>query len=163
VSRENVDLYIHSPIRLHGVVLNYLSTGTTLPFFTFNGCQEKKLTEKLYRNRVFSKHFIRRFLNKIHCLHWKRRKVLKEILENRQMLLRTTKKKGTGMLQGGEPCYKCNNARNTNSPAVESPSVSYTGKVSNSKKNTTRTKRKMMHDVLFLGINCLCSIERIHT
>jgi hypothetical protein len=31
-----VDLYIHSPIRLHGVVLNYLRTGTTLPFtFTF--------------------------------------------------------------------------------------------------------------------------------
>jgi hypothetical protein len=30
-SQENVDLYIHSPIRLHGVVLNYLSTGTTLP------------------------------------------------------------------------------------------------------------------------------------
>jgi hypothetical protein len=27
-----VDLYIHSPLRLHGVVLNYLSTGTTLPF-----------------------------------------------------------------------------------------------------------------------------------
>jgi hypothetical protein len=27
-----MDLYIHSPIRLHGVVLNYLSTGTTLPF-----------------------------------------------------------------------------------------------------------------------------------
>jgi hypothetical protein len=26
-----MDLYIHSPIRLHGVVLNYLSTGTTLP------------------------------------------------------------------------------------------------------------------------------------
>jgi hypothetical protein len=25
-----VDLYIHSPIRLPGVVLNYLSTGTTL-------------------------------------------------------------------------------------------------------------------------------------
>jgi hypothetical protein len=30
--QENVDLYIHSPIRLHGVVLNYLSTGATLPF-----------------------------------------------------------------------------------------------------------------------------------
>jgi hypothetical protein len=29
--QENVDLYIHSPIRLHGVVLNSLSTGTTLP------------------------------------------------------------------------------------------------------------------------------------
>jgi hypothetical protein len=29
-----MDLYIHSPIRLHGVVLNYLSTGTTLPFYT---------------------------------------------------------------------------------------------------------------------------------
>jgi hypothetical protein len=28
---ENVDLYIHSSIRLHGVVLNSLSTGTTLP------------------------------------------------------------------------------------------------------------------------------------
>jgi hypothetical protein len=27
-----VDVYIHSPIRLHGVVLNYLSTGTTLPY-----------------------------------------------------------------------------------------------------------------------------------
>jgi hypothetical protein len=30
-----VDLYIHSPIRLHGVVLNSLSTGTTLPFTRF--------------------------------------------------------------------------------------------------------------------------------
>jgi hypothetical protein len=28
-----VDLYIHSPIRFHGVVLNWLSTGITLPFF----------------------------------------------------------------------------------------------------------------------------------
>jgi hypothetical protein len=27
-----MDLYIHSLIRLHGVVLNSLSTGTTLPF-----------------------------------------------------------------------------------------------------------------------------------
>jgi hypothetical protein len=26
-----VDLYIHSPIHLHGVVFNQLSTGTTLP------------------------------------------------------------------------------------------------------------------------------------
>jgi hypothetical protein len=31
----NVDLYIHSPIRLHGVVLNLLSTETTLPFLPF--------------------------------------------------------------------------------------------------------------------------------
>jgi hypothetical protein len=29
--QEYVDLYIHFPI-LHGVVLNYLGTGTTLPF-----------------------------------------------------------------------------------------------------------------------------------
>jgi hypothetical protein len=29
-----VDLYIHFPIRHHGVMLNSLSTGTTLPFFT---------------------------------------------------------------------------------------------------------------------------------
>jgi hypothetical protein len=28
-----VNLYIHSPIRLLGVVLNWLSTGTTLPFY----------------------------------------------------------------------------------------------------------------------------------
>jgi hypothetical protein len=28
--KKNVDLYIHSPIRLHGVVLNELSTGTAL-------------------------------------------------------------------------------------------------------------------------------------
>jgi hypothetical protein len=26
-----VELYLHSPICLHGIVLNYLSTGTTLP------------------------------------------------------------------------------------------------------------------------------------
>jgi hypothetical protein len=26
-----VDLYVHTPIRLHGVVLSLLSTGTTLP------------------------------------------------------------------------------------------------------------------------------------
>jgi hypothetical protein len=29
-----VKLYLHSPIYLHGVVLNYLSTGTTLPYIT---------------------------------------------------------------------------------------------------------------------------------
>jgi hypothetical protein len=29
--KKNVDLYVHSPIRLYGVVLNRLSTGTTLP------------------------------------------------------------------------------------------------------------------------------------
>jgi hypothetical protein len=32
--KENVDLYIHSPICLHGVVLNYLSTVATLPYLT---------------------------------------------------------------------------------------------------------------------------------
>jgi hypothetical protein len=51
---------------------------------------------------------------------------------------------------------------NTNSPAVESSSGSYTEKVSNSKKNTTRTKRKKMHNVLFLGIIWLHSSECIH-
>jgi hypothetical protein len=30
--KKNVDLYIHSPIRHHGVVFNQLSTGTTLLF-----------------------------------------------------------------------------------------------------------------------------------
>jgi hypothetical protein len=28
-------LYLHFVIRLHGVVLNYLRTGTTLPFYLF--------------------------------------------------------------------------------------------------------------------------------
>jgi hypothetical protein len=32
-----VDLYIHSPIRLHGVVLNYLSRGQLSPHFTALG------------------------------------------------------------------------------------------------------------------------------
>jgi hypothetical protein len=27
-----MDVYIHSPIRLHGMALNKLSTGTSLPF-----------------------------------------------------------------------------------------------------------------------------------
>jgi hypothetical protein len=31
-----VELYIHFPIRLHGVVFNSLSTGTTLPFLQYN-------------------------------------------------------------------------------------------------------------------------------
>jgi hypothetical protein len=30
-----LELYIHSPIRLHGVVLNSLRTGTNLPFLHF--------------------------------------------------------------------------------------------------------------------------------
>jgi hypothetical protein len=35
--QEYIDLYIHSPIRLHGVVINYLSTGTTLLLLLLNG------------------------------------------------------------------------------------------------------------------------------
>jgi hypothetical protein len=41
-----VDLYIHSPILLHGVVLNQLSTGTTLPFYLIHltgGCVELRV------------------------------------------------------------------------------------------------------------------------
>jgi hypothetical protein len=34
--KKNVNLYSHSPIRLHGVVLNYLSTGTTFSYLTVN-------------------------------------------------------------------------------------------------------------------------------
>jgi hypothetical protein len=30
--RRMMELYLHSPICLHGTVLNLLSTGTTLPF-----------------------------------------------------------------------------------------------------------------------------------
>jgi hypothetical protein len=30
-----VELYLHSPICLHGIMPNYLSTGTTLPFYLY--------------------------------------------------------------------------------------------------------------------------------
>jgi hypothetical protein len=36
-----MDLYIYVPIRLHGVVLNYLSTGITLPLMEV--CENKML------------------------------------------------------------------------------------------------------------------------
>jgi hypothetical protein len=35
-SQENVGLYIHSPTRLHGVGLNYLSTESTSPYLSRN-------------------------------------------------------------------------------------------------------------------------------
>jgi hypothetical protein len=38
-----VDLYIHSPIRLHGVVLNSLGTGTNLPFTFYEGKVKDKV------------------------------------------------------------------------------------------------------------------------
>jgi hypothetical protein len=41
-----MDLYIHSPIRLNGLVLNYLSTGTTLLFIGENRLKRKKETKK---------------------------------------------------------------------------------------------------------------------
>jgi hypothetical protein len=36
-----MELHLHSPIRLHGVVLHWLSTGTTIPFTLFALCQIK--------------------------------------------------------------------------------------------------------------------------
>jgi hypothetical protein len=38
--KKNVDLYIHSPIRLHGIVLNQLSTGTTLHSYVLRNLHE---------------------------------------------------------------------------------------------------------------------------
>jgi hypothetical protein len=40
-----VDLYIHSPIHLHGVVLNYLSTGTTLLLLSGNKKRRQRKSE----------------------------------------------------------------------------------------------------------------------
>jgi hypothetical protein len=45
-----VDLYIHSPIRLHGVVLNFLSTGTNLTFMQWSSGQRSWL--QIQRSRV---------------------------------------------------------------------------------------------------------------
>jgi hypothetical protein len=42
-----VDLYIHSPIRLHDVVLNELSGETTLPFLTRKTDIDGRITLKL--------------------------------------------------------------------------------------------------------------------
>jgi hypothetical protein len=44
-----VYLYIHTPIRLHGVVLNYLSTGAALPFTGYT--QNKHLVTDAQRQR----------------------------------------------------------------------------------------------------------------
>jgi hypothetical protein len=38
-----VNLYIHSPIRLHAVVLNWLKTGKTLPLNRFIICEFRPL------------------------------------------------------------------------------------------------------------------------
>jgi hypothetical protein len=40
--KKNVDLYIRSPIRLHGVVFNQLSTGKTLPYLYLKGRPARK-------------------------------------------------------------------------------------------------------------------------
>jgi hypothetical protein len=46
---NNVDLYTHSPIRLHGVVPNYLITGTILSYFTaFYISTDSSLTNTRY-------------------------------------------------------------------------------------------------------------------
>jgi hypothetical protein len=41
-----VDLYIHSPIRLHGVMINLLSTGTTLPFLLVGPLYQPLVVDK---------------------------------------------------------------------------------------------------------------------
>jgi hypothetical protein len=45
-----MDLYIHSPIRLHGVVLNQLSTGVILPF-TLLYTSEDRILQNVYASR----------------------------------------------------------------------------------------------------------------
>jgi hypothetical protein len=44
--KENMDLYIHSPIRLHGAVLSELCTGTYLPFTT--SAYKESLIERIH-------------------------------------------------------------------------------------------------------------------
>jgi hypothetical protein len=39
-----MDLYIHSPIRLHGIVLTYLSTGIILPYLLFKADDKMHVT-----------------------------------------------------------------------------------------------------------------------
>jgi hypothetical protein len=55
-----MELYIHSPIRVHGVVLNSLSIGSTLLIFTFNSyhniMRSKRVVRKLMNNCQFLLH-----------------------------------------------------------------------------------------------------------
>jgi hypothetical protein len=44
-----VDVYIHSPIRLHGIVLNSLNTGTTLPLPSLVGIQVESIPIRIKR------------------------------------------------------------------------------------------------------------------
>jgi hypothetical protein len=46
-------IYTSTPIRLHGVVLNYLSTGTTLPLPTTEKIVQE-MSDRIDRNRSFS-------------------------------------------------------------------------------------------------------------
>jgi hypothetical protein len=45
LTEQNVDLYIHSPVCLHGVVRNQLSTGTSLPFTLY--CNESSAASEM--------------------------------------------------------------------------------------------------------------------
>jgi hypothetical protein len=60
-------LYIHSPIRLHGVVLNYINTGTTLPFFSMciKLCVKLEKTKTLFSGTIKWISGIQDKLNKI--------------------------------------------------------------------------------------------------
>jgi hypothetical protein len=46
--QENMDIYIHSPIRLHDVVLNYLSTVMNLPPFFYDDVWGNVVTSPLF-------------------------------------------------------------------------------------------------------------------
>jgi hypothetical protein len=54
-----MELYLHSPIHLHGMAINYLSTGLTLPYIPETNISEKlsttfkcdiKITALLFRS-----------------------------------------------------------------------------------------------------------------
>jgi hypothetical protein len=48
-----MDLYIHPPIHLHGVVLNYLSTGTkNLPFYSLDLKIKSSHTRIKFKNEL---------------------------------------------------------------------------------------------------------------
>jgi hypothetical protein len=52
-----MDLYIYSPIRLHGVVLNKLSTGTTLTFTFTLSSRNKSFTSNRVMNTDYNIEF----------------------------------------------------------------------------------------------------------
>jgi hypothetical protein len=65
-----INLYLHSSIRLHGIVLNYLNTGTNLSFFT-SYCSVHKCRRMATYHNLFSLKSLFKYLVNMDPNVWK--------------------------------------------------------------------------------------------